>query len=66
MVLHAGQGSEYTARLLRQACGRLSIRQPAGRPGPALANALIESFHSTLESGLRSPEDFAARARVAR
>jgi transposase InsO family protein len=40
-----------------------------GRPGSALDNAVIESWHSTLEFELRSREHFAtkgaARARVA-
>jgi transposase InsO family protein len=40
-----------------------------GRPGSALDNAVIESWHSTLEFELRSAEHFAtkaaARARVA-
>jgi len=40
-----------------------------GRPGSALDNAVIESWHSTLEFELRSREAFAtkaaARARVA-
>jgi putative transposase len=66
VILHTGQGSEYTAGLFRRACGRLSIRQSMGRPGPALDNAVIESFHSTLESGLRSLEDSATRARARR
>jgi putative transposase len=39
-----------------------------GRPGSALDNAVIESWHSTLEFELRSLESFstktAARARV--
>ena len=33
-----------------------------GRPGSALDNAVIESFHSTLEFELRSVEDFPARS----
>ena len=33
-----------------------------GRPGSALDNAVIESWHSTLESGLRALEHFATRA----
>ncbi len=41
-----------------------------GRPGSALDNAVIESWHSTLEFELRSLERFAtkahARARVAK
>jgi transposase InsO family protein len=33
-----------------------------GRPGSALDNAVIESWHSTLEFELRSLERFATRA----
>ena len=59
---------EYTAGGVRAACQRLSIRQSMGRPGSALDNAVIESWHSTLEFELRSREHFAtkvaARARV--
>jgi putative transposase len=33
-----------------------------GRPGSALDNAVIESWHSTLEFELRSIEHFPARA----
>ena len=60
---------EYTARLFRQACQRLGVTQSMGRPGSALDNAVIESWHSTLEFELRSAEHFttraAARGRVA-
>lgn len=69
VVFHTDQGSEYTARLVRAACQRLSIAQSMGRPGSALDNAVIESWHSTLEWELRRVEHFAtkaqARARVA-
>jgi len=69
VVFHTDQGSEYTARSFRAACGRLSISQSMGRPGPALDNAVIESWHSTLEFELRSVEHFAtkqaARAKIA-
>ena len=69
VIMHTGQGSEYTARLFRAACTRLSISQSMGRPGSALDNAVIESWHSTVESGLRRGGHFAtraaARARVA-
>jgi transposase InsO family protein len=69
VIMHTDQGSEYTAGLIRQACGRLGIQQSMGRPGSALDNAVIESWHSTLEFELRSQETFAtkaaARARVA-
>ena len=69
VIMHTDQGSEYTARLVRAACTRLGIRQSMGRPGSALDNAVIESWHSTLEFELRALEHFptraAARARVA-
>ncbi|MGB6583318.1 MAG: IS3 family transposase [Streptosporangiaceae bacterium] len=69
VIMHTDQGSEeYTAALVRQACTRLGIRQSMGRPGSALDNAVIESWHSTLEFELRSVEHFdtrtAARARI--
>jgi transposase InsO family protein len=68
VIMHTDQGGEYTAGLVRQACARLSISQSMGRPGSALDNAVIESWHSTLEFELRSLEDFttraAARARI--
>ncbi|MGH3224102.1 MAG: integrase core domain-containing protein, partial [Streptosporangiaceae bacterium] len=53
---------EYTAARFRQACGRMGISQSMGRPGSALDNAVIESWHSTLEWELRSREKFATRA----
>lgn len=69
VIFHTDQGSEYTAHLVRSACERLGISQSMGRPGSALDNAVIESWHSTLEFELRSLEEFptraAARARVA-
>jgi len=69
VILHTDQGSEYTAGLTRAACDRLGVRQSMGRPGSALDNAVIESWHSTLEFELRRLERFAtkaeARAKVA-
>jgi transposase InsO family protein len=62
VIMHTDQGSEYTAAVVRQACQRLGIRQSMGRPGSALDNAVIESWHSTLEFELRSVEHFATRA----
>ncbi len=62
VVLHTDQGSEYTAGLFRAACTRLGIRQSMGRAGSALDNAVIESWHSTLEFELRSCERFATKA----
>ena len=62
VIMHTDRGSEYTAGLVRQACQRLSISQSMGRPGSALDNAVIESWHSTLEFELRALEHFATRA----
>jgi transposase InsO family protein len=63
-----GKGRWRAPDLVRQACTRLGIRQSMGRPGSALDNAVIESWHSTSEFELRSVEHFdtraAARARV--
>ena len=62
VIFHTDQGSEYTAGAFRAACRRLSVRQSMGRPGSALDNAVIESWHSTLEFELRALEHFATRA----
>jgi putative transposase len=62
VILHTDQGSEYTAGLTRAACDRLGVRQSMGRPGSALDNAVIESWHSTLEFELRRLERFATKA----
>jgi transposase InsO family protein len=62
VIMHTDQGSEYTAGLVRQACERLGIAQSMGRPGSAPDNAVIESWHSTLEFELRAVEHFATRA----
>jgi putative transposase len=62
VIFHSDQGSEYTADLFRAACRRLSVSQSMGRPGSALDNAVIESWHSTLEWELRRIEHFATRA----
>ena len=62
VVFHTDQGREYTAEDFRAACGRLGIAQSMGRPGSALDNAVIESWHSTLEWELRSRREFATRS----
>jgi putative transposase len=64
VILHTDQGSEYTAGMVRSACDRLGIRQSMGRPGSALDNAVIESWHSTLEFELRAVEHFTAKAQA--
>ena len=66
VILHTDQGSEYTARAFRIACGRVGITQSMGRAGSALDNAVIESWHSTLEFELRRLEHFATRAQARR
>jgi transposase InsO family protein len=62
VILHTDQGSEYTAGRTRAACDRLGVRQSMGRPGSALDNAVIESWHSTVEFELRRLERFATKA----
>ena len=62
VIMHTDQGSEYTAAYFRAACQRLSISQSMDRPGSALDNAVIESWHSTLEFELRRLEHYATRA----
>ena len=62
VIFHTDQGSEYTAGLFRAACERLDVCQSMGRPGSALDNAVIESWHSTVEFELRRIEHFATRA----
>ena len=64
VIFHTDQGSEYTAGLFRAACARLGICQSMGRPGSALDNAMIESWHSTLEFELRSQVIFGTRAQA--
>jgi putative transposase len=66
VVLHTDGGSEYTARLFQAACARLGITQSMGRPGSALDNAAIESWHSTLTFELLQREHFATKARARR
>jgi len=61
VVFHTDQGSEYTAGSFRAACQRLGVAQSMGRPGSALDNAVIESWHSTLEFEFRSLHSFASR-----
>jgi len=66
VIFHTDQGSEYTAGAFRVACGRCGITQSMGRVGSALDNAVIESWHSTLEFELRALEHFATKAQARR
>jgi transposase InsO family protein len=62
VIFRTDQGSEYITAAFRAACQRLGISQSMGRPGSALDNAVIESWHSTVEFELRRIEHFATRA----
>jgi transposase InsO family protein len=64
VIMHTDQGSEYTAKTFRAACTRCGITQSMGRVGSALDNAVIKSFHSTLEFELRSLEQFTTKAQA--
>jgi len=66
VILHTDQGSEYTAGAFQAACTRLGVRQSMGRVGSALDNAVIESWHSTLEFELRRDARFITRAQARR
>ena len=58
--------AEYTASDFRAACGRMGVTQSMGRVGSALDNAVIESWHSTLEFELRDPEHFTTKTQARR
>jgi putative transposase len=64
VVFHSDQGSEYTAAAYQAACGRLAVTQSMGRVGSALDNAVIESWHSTIEFELRMLEHFTTKAQA--
>jgi putative transposase len=66
VVLHTDGGSEYTAKLFQAACSRVGITQSMGRPGSALDNAAIESWHSTLTFELLDLEQFTTKAQARR
>ena len=48
------------------ACGRVGINQSMGRAGSALDNAVIESWHSTVEFELRQLEHFQTKGQARR
>ncbi|MGH3305648.1 MAG: integrase core domain-containing protein [Streptosporangiaceae bacterium] len=59
-------GRLITPPAFRQACERMGIAQSMGRPGSALDNAVIESWHSAVECELRRLQHFEqAQARAA-
>ncbi len=66
VIMHTDQGSEYTAHAFRSACARMGVTQSMGEVGSALDNAVIESWHSTLEFELRMLEHFTTKAQARR
>jgi len=54
--------AEFTAGAFQKASKRCGLTQSMGRPGSGLDNAVIESWHSTLEFELRKLEHFTTRA----
>jgi putative transposase len=66
VVFHSDKGSEFTASDFAQVCARLGVVQSAGRVGSCFDNAVIESWHSTLEFELRSRRRFATKAEARR
>lgn len=66
VIMHTDQGSEYTAKSFQAACGRVGVTQSMGRVGSALDNAVIESWHSTVEFELRRLEHFTTKAQARR
>ena len=66
VIFHTDQGSEYTAGTFRAACARMGVTQSMGRVGSALDNAVVESWHSTLQFELRDLEHFTTQAQARR
>nr|WP_274536528.1 IS3 family transposase [Pseudofrankia sp. BMG5.36] len=62
VVLHTDQGGEYTATDFADTCRQSGVTQSMGRTGSALDNAVIESWHSTLEFELLTRHEFTTRA----
>jgi len=62
VIMHTGQGSEYTARAFRAACQRTGAAPSMGRPGSALDNAVSGAWHSTVQFELRRTGHFATKA----
>jgi transposase InsO family protein len=66
VVLHTDQGGEYSGGELTRVCAAAGIVQSMGRTGSALDNAVVESFHSTIEFEVRSRTRFATREQARR
>jgi transposase InsO family protein len=66
VVLHTDQGGEYCGGELTRVCAAAGIVQSMGRTGSALDNAIVESFHSTIEFEVRSRTRFTTREQARR
>jgi putative transposase len=53
-------------RCFQTGCARCGVTQSRGRVGTALDDAVIESWHSTLEFELRQLEHFTTKAQACR
>jgi transposase InsO family protein len=66
VVLHTDQGGEFSGGALARVCTAAGIIQSMGRTGSALDNAVIESWHSTLEFEVRARHRFTTRTQARR
>ncbi len=66
VIFHTDHGSQYTSRDFAEACRRLGVTQSTGRTRSALDNAAAESFFSTLQHELISPQRWHTRAQARR
>ena len=60
--LNSDCGAEYTSEQFGLACTRMGVVQSMGRVGPALDNAVSESFNSVLKVEYVHRHTFATRA----
>jgi putative transposase len=65
-IFHTDKGSEYSASDFAAACDRLGVTQSMGRVGSCFDNAVVESWHSTLEFELLSRHRFETKAEARR
>jgi transposase InsO family protein len=62
VIFHADRGCQYTSTEFAVLADGYAVTLSHGRTGQCWDNAVIESWHSTLEFELRSLEHFATRA----
>jgi putative transposase len=66
VIFHTDKGSEFTASMFALACRDLGVTRSMGRVGSCFDNAVIESWHSTLEFECLSRHRFATKAEARR